>query len=135
MLYKHKLKDKRLQSQSGDQMFKEKQRIWTKRSRLRANKKQILTSKNRQKWKDEKKSINELTPSCTRKRGQRVRQNLPENPVATDTTLSHILKNATLRRKSMLMSNPGITDLENCDETLNINKVGRPCREVINVKK
>lgn len=82
-----------------------------------------------------KNSINELTPSCIRKRGQRVRQNLSENPVAWDTTLSHILKNATPRRKSMLMGKPGITDLENFDETLNNNKVGRPCREVINVKK
>jgi hypothetical protein len=35
----------------------------------------------------------------------------------------------------MFMSKPGITDLENVDEALNINKVGRPCREVRNEKK
>lgn len=43
--YANKIKDKRLQSQSAYQMFKEKQRIWKKRSRLRAKRKQILTNK------------------------------------------------------------------------------------------
>jgi hypothetical protein len=52
-----------------------------------------------------KKSIKELTPACTRKRAQGVRQNLPESPVAWATTLSHIIKNATPRRKSMFYQN------------------------------
>lgn len=87
-----------------------------------------------------KKRTSTATKASTRKRAQRVRQHLPESPGASANTVSHLIRNATPRRKSKLMNfnvsdNIGKLQIEKLQETLHINKVGRPSREFRNAKK
>ncbi|CAG2233033.1 unnamed protein product [Mytilus edulis] len=141
--YKAKIKAERKENHDIDEMVKERQRIWKQKSRkLEAKKKKLQkTSEDKDTTsitKNKRRTI-QVTQASTRKRVQRVRQLLPESPGAWANTVSHLIKNATPRRKSKLMSFSSTAgksaDLEKIQETLQINKVGRPTREIRNAKK
>lgn len=141
--YKAKIKAERKENHDLDEMVKERQRIWKQKSRkLEAKKKKLQkTSEDKDTTsitKNKRRTI-QVTQASTRKRVQRVRQLLPESPGAWANTVSHLIKNATPRRKSKLMSFSSTAgksaDLEKIQETLQINKVGRPTREIRNAKK
>ena len=72
--------------------------------------------------------------AAIRKRAQRLRNSLPEDPKRWAETVTHVIQNATPRRKSMLPNQmPSYTE-EVC-EVLNLNRVGRASKEHLNIKK
>lgn len=70
--------------------------------------------------------------SRIRKQAERVRRQLPESPKSWVNTMSHIIKNATPRRRGELL---GDQNIEVEDDVLHINTAGRPSKDMKKVKK
>ena len=69
-----------------------------------------------------KTSTKKRSAAAIRKRAQRLRNSLPEDPKRLAETVAHVIQNATPRRKSMLPNQmPSYTE-EVC-EVLNLNRV------------
>ena len=133
--HKTKLKERRTLNTQFNKQYKEKQRQWQKNSRKRKkDKKEVGLNKDLESnQKIENRPVNVSdSGSSLRKRAQRTKKQLPQSPNAWASTLKHIIKNATPRRKGLLDWN--IND-ENIDEVLNITKVGRPQKSVEKAKR
>lgn len=132
--YKAKLKEKRKQNPSLDNEYKEKQKRWFKSFyKRKADKKQ---NEKVQKEANVSGAKSQHNQTAIRKRAQRVKNLLPGSPKAWASTMKHLIRNATPKRKSMLLTEENkSTTKTNVKETLKINKVGRPDKATEKVKK
>ena len=75
--------------------------------------------------------------ATVRKRVQRLRSKLPSTPVASVSTVHHLIKTSTPRRRKMLnkLQKPECSDVNTVEKTLDLNKVGRPQKTISQVKK
>lgn len=139
--YKAKLKEKRKQNQAFDNEYKEKQKMWwrssqkSKKAKAKANEKaKMLTSQTP--MSQTSKGRKSSKSSTIRKRAERVRNTLPENSEAWASTMEHLIRNATPKRRSLLLtSDSGSTMSTPLSKMLEINKVGRPNKDSEKVKK
>ena len=161
--YKDKLKHLRKSNIEVDNKVREAQRLWKQRSRANAKARKEKEAQTREKDATnvaEKEPANPpasvdtpVTPNVlntpasprTRKRAQRVRAQLPGTPKAWATTMNHIINNATPRRKSILDNSTcrpivhsapsSVTTTDMVANTIQMTKVGRPTRQLINIKR
>lgn len=133
--YRLKVKQFRSQNKEYNEECKAKER----------KRKQKLRERNAEKLKQRmKKSTSgsqtvstetKITPANIRKRAERVRKLLPKESEAWAETVSHIIKNATPKRKSMLPTAKEPSYYEEISQYLGTNKTGRPRKEHANAKK
>lgn len=140
--YKQKLHEKRILDSKFNENFKQKQREWKQNSRKRTKQKkqknpvdnsELQTSAD--KTKSRNRVIKSASSSTIRKCAQRARKQLPQSPKAWASTIEHIIKNATPRRKGLLEKNQDDENIANLSDVLNITKVGRPRKEVEKAKR
>lgn len=111
--------------------MKAKQREWEQRRRQKLAQAKKVT--NQQKNDTSKVTDTDTTPRKVRKTGQRVWKILPDQPKPWAKTVMHIISTATPRRLSKLISPNG--SVQEIDESLRINKVGRPLKGLKTAKK
>ena len=134
--YRLKLKEKRQANEQFNDKIKRQER--NKKRRQRRLIKQKMERENRPAANDSaikrKISTKKRSAAAIRKRAQRLRNSLPEDPKSWAETVTHVIKNATPRRKSMLPNQmPSYT--EEVSEALNLKHIGRPSKEHLNIKK
>ncbi|XP_060560787.1 uncharacterized protein LOC132720637 [Ruditapes philippinarum] len=133
--YKSKQKLKRENDENFDRECKVKQRKWTKDSRKRKSKTLNIETANTngQVRYSCKKKVDQH--STLRKRAERVRKSLPEDSNYWAKTMSHIIKHATPKRRSLLNLSTSSPGTENLLETLELRRQGRPNKEQAGAKK
>ena len=157
-LYKDKMRELRTVNEMVDDKIKKDQRRWKHKSReikKRSAKKNVQdTTIQKNNGTSTPNTPNISSPpssspvqACVsssaqiRKRAQRVKQKFPDTPDRWASTLNHIIRNATPRRRSMItMTNA--TDQHTADNAcvatstcIEMNKVGRPKSEYAGIKK
>lgn len=121
-------------NESLNQHYKNKQNQWQQNSRK--NEARKLNAENFhadsvQSERQPKLKCKVLRQSTIRKRAERMHLHLPESGQEWATTLSHVIKNASSKRRSLLFENEkrALNKSSDLDQTLNINKIGRPSKE------
>jgi myosin heavy subunit len=130
--YKKKLKKMRQSNENLDKVCKIKQNLWKQKNRKKkmANKSITTTSVTKKSLQNTLRTID--SSSRIRKRAERVRRQLPESPRSWVYTISHIIKNATPRRRGELL---GDQNIKVEDDVLHINTAGRPSKDMEKMKK
>ncbi|XP_045205960.2 uncharacterized protein LOC123558147 [Mercenaria mercenaria] len=163
LAYKKKTKELRKVNPSYDDHVKEMQRKWKKESRARnkklAEKEKSPNNTKEQNQNRKRKSVTpvnnpskkymypktksstnkekreeEKSQSRIRKRAQRIKSPLPESTNYWAKALNHVLNTATPRRKSKLEAFNRTINQDQHD-VLRLNKVGRPTKDIQDVKR
>lgn len=112
--YKEKLKLKRLVNTTFNARMKSDQCKWQKRSREKKKKKE---NKQRVKAKSAKETPKTRKPNSytvfdsLRKKATRLSKQMPESPTSWVKTVGHLIKKATPRRKSKLLTVAGSSEV------------------------
>lgn len=131
--YKERMRHERMTDPALDEKMKAKQNEWKRKSRKR----QAGREKRENQQEPKRSTGKQRKLNSIRKTAERVRRSLPESPRAWASTIKHIVKNATPKRLSHLQDKQtdGTNESHNVEETLDLNRVGRPTAENSNVKR
>lgn len=127
------IKQLRKNNAEYDQMMKEKQKIWKQKSRKKLSDLKAINEKRdnvqgQATGKQDKDKVSYVGKKATatlqcsiKKQAERAKKHLPESPTSWANTMPHIITTTTPQQLSKLA-----TDSDDIEETLQVNKVGRP---------